>query len=99
MDNVKLDVIQSNTLSGDRLIDEKEKEIAQKILTDLEGTLVIRANSILKFCLKAIQYTKINKQTAPEVLVQEQLENLEIKIDSKKVSEIASSYVTNHDKA
>ncbi|GEQ22248.1 hypothetical protein CBU02nite_27540 [Clostridium butyricum] len=99
MEKEKFEIIQQNTLSMDELIDEKEKEIAQKILTDLEGTLVIRATSILKFCLKAIQYTKINKQTAPEVLVQEQLENLEIKIDSKKVSEIASSYVTNHDKA
>ena len=99
MEKEKFEIIQQNTLSMDELIDEKEKEIAQKILTDLEGTLVIRATSILKFCLNAIQYTKINKQTAPEVLVQEQLENLEIKIDSKKVSEIASSYVTNHDKA
>ncbi|WP_438335206.1 hypothetical protein ACIR03_02465 [Clostridium cochlearium] len=38
---------------------EKEKEIALKILNDLEGTLVIRATSILEFCLKAIQFSRI----------------------------------------
>lgn len=75
MEKEKFEIIQQNILSMDALIDEKEKETAQKILTDLEGTLVIRATSILKFCLKAIQYTKINKQTAPEVLVQEQLQD------------------------
>lgn len=38
---------------------EEEKEIALKILNDLEGTLVIRATSILELCLKAIQYSKV----------------------------------------
>ncbi|GAB6170049.1 hypothetical protein JCM1393_25090 [Clostridium carnis] len=43
-------------------LSNEEKEIALKILKDLEGTLVIRANSILKFCLKAIQYNKVKQR-------------------------------------
>lgn len=39
---------------------DKEKEIALKILNDLGGTTVIRANSILDFCKTAIQYSTIN---------------------------------------
>lgn len=41
------------------ILTEEEKEIALNILNDLDGTLVIRATSILEFCLKAVQYTKI----------------------------------------
>lgn len=55
----KIKIIESNKLKVESLINDKEKEIAQKILNDLEGTLVIRATSILNFCLNAIQYTKI----------------------------------------
>lgn len=58
MDIKKLEVIESASLASDKLTD-KEKEVALKILNDLQGTLVIRATSILKFCLEAIQYTEI----------------------------------------
>lgn len=44
----KLQVIFGGNLESNRLTDE-EKEIALKILNDLEGTLVIRATSILEF--------------------------------------------------
>lgn len=54
----KIRIIESNELEVEGIITEEEKEIAQKILKDLEGTLVIRATSILNFCVKAIQYTK-----------------------------------------
>ncbi|AYE35672.1 hypothetical protein [Clostridium septicum] len=68
MNNEKIEVISKGILEDDNLIEE-EKEIALKILKDLEGTLVIRATSILKFCLKAIQYSKIKKSkvTSKEV--------------------------------
>ena len=58
MDIKKLEVIESTSLASDKLTDQ-EKEVALNILNDLEGTLVIRATLILKFCLNAIQYTKI----------------------------------------
>lgn len=35
----------------------QEREIALRILEALEGTLAVRAKSILKFCYKAMQYT------------------------------------------
>jgi hypothetical protein len=41
------------------ILTDKEKEIALILLNNLEGTLVIRATSILDFCLKAIQYSKV----------------------------------------
>ncbi|MCB2297759.1 hypothetical protein [Clostridium tagluense] len=41
------------------ILTAKEIEIALTILSNLEGTLVIRATSILDFCLKAIQYSKV----------------------------------------
>jgi len=54
----RINAIETDALESATLTD-KEKEIALKILKNLEGNLVIRANSILKFCLKAIQHTKI----------------------------------------
>lgn len=38
------------------------------------------------------------EETAQEVSIQEQLGNLEIKMNSKRVSEITSNYSANHDK-
>lgn len=60
INDTRIKMIEDNTLNVEKLLDDKEKEIAQKILKDLEGTLVIRATSILHFCLNAIQYTTIN---------------------------------------
>lgn len=48
------DVIEKNVLTSD------EKEVALKILSELNGTLVIRATVILDFCSKAIQYSKVD---------------------------------------
>jgi len=59
MNKKQLDSISKGELEFKQLTD-KEKEVALKILTDLEGTLVIRATSILEFCLKAIQYSKVD---------------------------------------
>lgn len=59
MKDKEIEVIKKGVLEREELL-EGEKEIALKILKDLDGTLVIRATSILEFCLKAIQYTKIN---------------------------------------
>ncbi len=59
MNQNKLDAISKGELEFKQLT-EKEKEVALKILTNLEGTLVIRATSILELCLKAIQYSKVN---------------------------------------
>lgn len=53
-----LEIIERGTLENSELTKE-EKELATKILLLLRGKLVIRANSILKFCLKAIEYTEI----------------------------------------
>ncbi len=53
-----IDVILDGELEG-QIFMEEEEEIALKILRELEGTLVIRATSILEFCLKAIQYSKV----------------------------------------
>lgn len=58
LDDRKFGVISDKKLEKEGLITNNEKEIAQKILNDLEGTLVLRATSILEFCLKAVQYTK-----------------------------------------
>ncbi|QEK13750.1 hypothetical protein FQB35_15605 (plasmid) [Crassaminicella thermophila] len=58
MDKQAIEMILKGTLETDVLTKE-EKEIALKILNDLEGTLVIRATSILEFCLKAVQYSRI----------------------------------------
>lgn len=58
MDKKQIDVILNGSMERDILTD-KEREIAQKLLNDLEGTLVIRATSILEFCLKAIQFSRI----------------------------------------
>lgn len=54
----KLKIIESDLLEKENLTEE-EKRVAQTILNNLEGTLVIRATLILEFCLKAIKYTKI----------------------------------------
>jgi len=54
----KFELILKGGINPD-IVTDKEKEIALKILNDLEGTLVIRATSILEFCLKAIQYSKV----------------------------------------
>jgi hypothetical protein len=59
--NKKLDEIMSETIENMELT-SNEKEIAQKILKDLEGTLVIRATSILQVCLKAVQYSTVTSQ-------------------------------------
>lgn len=59
MNKEKIDLILKGNMSQMELT-EQEKEVALKILTDLEGTLVIRATSILEFCLKAIQYSKVD---------------------------------------
>ncbi|MBO0538536.1 hypothetical protein EXQ27_07710 [Clostridium botulinum] len=58
MNKEQIDVILSGSMEMD-ILTEEEREIAQKLLNDLEGTLVIRATSILEFCLKAIQFSKI----------------------------------------
>ena len=60
MDIKALEVVENSSLASDKLTD-KEKEVALSILNDLQGTLVIRATSILRFCLNAIQYTKIKE--------------------------------------
>ncbi len=59
MNKEKIDLILEGDISK-RQLTEQEKEIATKILTDLEGTLVIRATYILEFCLNAIQYSEVN---------------------------------------
>lgn len=58
MNKNQLEMVLKGNIEGKELT-ETEKELALKILNDLEGTLVIRANSILEFCIKAIKYTKI----------------------------------------
>ena len=58
MNREKLELVLKGNISSIELTDQ-EKEVVIKILTDLEGTLVIRATSILEFCLKAIQYSKV----------------------------------------
>lgn len=59
MNKEKIDLILKGNISQMELTDQ-EKEVALKILKDLEGILVIRATYILEFCLKAIQYSKVN---------------------------------------
>lgn len=59
MNKNQLEIILKGNAEANELT-ETEKELALKILNDLEGTLVIRANSILEFCLKAILYSKVN---------------------------------------
>lgn len=54
----QIEIILKGDLETTTLTD-KEKEIALKILSDLEGVLVIRATSILEFCSKAVQYSKV----------------------------------------
>lgn len=57
-------------------------------------------DSIYKQDVEALDIViKALEGTALEVPVQEQLENLDIKIDSKKVGTSISSYLTNCDKA
>ncbi|ABS32756.1 hypothetical protein [Clostridium botulinum] len=58
MNKKQIDVILKGSMEMD-ILTEEEIKIALKLLNDLEGTLVIRATSILEFCLKAIQYSKI----------------------------------------
>jgi len=58
MDKEQIEIIIKGGIDLNILTDE-EKEIALIMLKDLEGTLVIRATSILNFCLKAIQYNKV----------------------------------------
>ncbi|GEM_PF-6643211 len=53
-----LSIVEKGVMDS-KTITEAEKEIALKILEDLDGVLVIRAKSVLEFCLKAIQYTSI----------------------------------------
>ena len=56
----KIAAISNGNLEIANLINDNEKEIALKILSNLKGIPVIRATSILKFCLKAIQYSKVD---------------------------------------
>jgi hypothetical protein len=58
MNKEQIEVIIKGGINPNMLTD-KEKEIALILLSNLEGTLVIRATSILDFCLKAIQYSKV----------------------------------------
>lgn len=46
----------------ERLINEKEYEVASKIISSLENIKVIRATSILNLCIKAIQYSFVSYQ-------------------------------------
>lgn len=67
MDKGQIEIILKGNLENEPLTNN-EKEIALKVLSDLEGTLVIRATSILEFCLKAVQYSKV--QMAPKTINQ-----------------------------
>lgn len=58
MNKEQIELILKGAINPNILTD-KEKEIALILLNNLEGTLVIRATSILDFCLKAIQYSKV----------------------------------------
>lgn len=60
---------------------------------DIENSFSKQLVEALEIAIKALE------GTALEVPVQEQLENLDIKIDSKKVGTSISSYLTNCDKA
>lgn len=56
----KFEILEEGRLENSNLITEDEKEVATKILTLLDGNLTIRATSILKFCIKYVQYTDFN---------------------------------------
>ncbi|WP_338631116.1 hypothetical protein [Clostridium baratii] len=60
MDGKYREAIESGVLEEEKLMNEKEIEVASKILNELNGTLAVRATSILKFCIKAIRYSKVN---------------------------------------
>lgn len=62
MNKEQIKVITNGEIDASTLT-EKEREIALKLLNDLEGTLVIRATSILEFCLRAIQYNRVSMST------------------------------------
>ncbi|HAT4273794.1 hypothetical protein JJB67_11395 [Clostridium perfringens] len=51
--------IENGILEKEELMNEREIEVASKILNELDGILAIRATSILKFCIKAVQYNKV----------------------------------------
>ncbi len=59
MTKEQLQIILTHDFSKPGLLDEQEKEVALKILDNLKGTVVIRATSILEFCLKAIQHSVV----------------------------------------
>lgn len=61
MNKEQIKVITNGEIDASTLT-EKEREIALKLLNDLEGTLVIRATS-LEFCLRAIQYNRVSMNT------------------------------------
>lgn len=57
-DNIEeyIKIIESKTLENEKLLNEREKETARKILKELEGLLIIRADKVLKFCINALKY-------------------------------------------
>lgn len=52
--------IEEGILEREGLINDEEIEVASRILIELNGLLAIRATSILKFCVKTIQYNKVD---------------------------------------
>ncbi|WP_373845073.1 hypothetical protein [Clostridium sp.] len=49
MNKEGLEIIHESKYGESKLLCKEEKDVALKILNDLEGTLVIRATSILEF--------------------------------------------------
>lgn len=60
-DNIEehIKIIESKTLETEKLINEREKETAHKILKELEGLLIIRADKVLKFCINTLKYKRM----------------------------------------
>lgn len=51
-------VVENKLLEKEELINEEEEKTALNILKELEGHLIIRAEKILNFCIKSLQYKK-----------------------------------------
>lgn len=51
------EIVRGGMLESEELIRGNEEEVAIKILRLLKGNLIIRATSILEFCIKYLQYT------------------------------------------
>ena len=61
--NIKqFEIIQEGRFKEKKLLNDEEIEVANKILNNLEGILVVRATPILEFCLEAIQFSKIKNR-------------------------------------